>query len=111
MTEHVRIEPAKHIKVSLDGELVAETSQGYVVHEIGLPDRYYVPRGDVRAELAAGSGAGVCPWKGSWKHLHVTLGPKHVENGAWSYHETKPVTDPMRDYVAFYESKFQVETG
>ncbi len=111
MTEHVRIEPAKHIKVTLDGELVAETSQGYVVHEIGLPDRHYIPRGDVRAELAGGTGAGVCPWKGSWKHLDVTLGGKRVANGAWTYHETKPVTDPMRDYVAFYESKFAIETS
>lgn len=111
MTERVTVEPAKHIRVALGGELVAETSRGYVVHETGLPDRHYVPRDDVRAELAEGSGAGVCPWKGSWRHLDVAVGGTRVANGAWSYHETKPVTAPMRDFVAFYESKFTVDAN
>ena len=111
MTDHVRIERAKHVRVELDGELVAESDRGWIVHEIGLPDRYYVPREDVRAELAEGQGSGVCPWKGSWRHVDVRVGGKHVPNGGWSYHETKPVTDPMRHFVAFYESKFSIRAG
>lgn len=109
--DHVSIEPAKHIKVTLDGQLVAETTSGYVVHEKGLSDRFYVPRGDIRAELKEGKGAGVCPWKGQWRHLDVSVGSKTVSNGAWTYYETKPVTDPMRDFVAFYDSKFALETS
>jgi len=108
MSERVQIERAKRIHVELDGEVVADSERGYVVHETGLPDRYYVPRADVRAEIAEGTGTGVCPWKGSWRHLDVVVSGKRVANGAWSYHETKPVTDPMRDFVAFYESKFAV---
>ena len=53
----------------------------------------------------------MCPWKGSWRHVDVRVGGKHVPNGAWSYHETKPVTDPMRHFVAFYESKFSIRAG
>jgi uncharacterized protein (DUF427 family) len=110
MTEHVTIEPAKHIKVTLDGEVVAESTGGYVCHEVGLSDRYYVPRSDIRAELAEGTGNGVCPWKGLWRHLDVIVSGKRISNGAWSYHETKPATDAMRDFVAFYDSKFTLET-
>lgn len=108
MTDRVRLEPAKHIEVKLDGELVAATDRGYVVHETGLPPRYYVPRDDVRATLVRGSGEGTCPWKGLWRHLDVSLGGKRVAGGAWTYYETKPVTDPMRDFVAFYDTKFEV---
>lgn len=111
MTEHVRIEPAKHIKVTREGKLVAESSRGFVCHEVGLPDRYYVPREDVRATLADGTGNGVCPWKGLWRHVDVTVDGDRVGNGAWTYHETKPVTDPMRNFVAFYDSKFQIEAS
>lgn len=111
MIAHVTVEPQKHIKVTLHGELVAESERGYVVHEQGLPDRYYVPRADVRAELSDGTGAGVCLWKGRWRHLDVVVGTKRVSNGAWTYHETKPVTEPTRNLVAFYDSKFSIKTG
>ena len=74
MSERVRIEPAPHIRVALGDFVVADTTHGYVVFEQGLPPRYYVPRADVKAELAPGTGAGSCPWKGEWKHLDVIAG-------------------------------------
>lgn len=111
MTERVTIEPVPHIRVSLGPVLVAETTQGYVVHEQGLSDRYYVPPADVKAEIAPGTGAGACPWKGNWKHLDVTVAGQRVANGAWTYYESKPATAPTKDFVAFYDTKFQITTG
>ena len=105
------MEPAKHIRVELRGQLVAETANGFTVHEKGLPDRYYIPRADVTAELRAGSSEGVCPWKGSWRYFDVVVGETHIANGAWTYYETKPVTDRMRDFVAFYETKFSIDVS
>jgi uncharacterized protein (DUF427 family) len=110
MIAHVTVEPQKHIKVTLNGELVAESERGYVVHEQGLPARFYVPRADVCAELSEGTGAGVCLWKGRWRHLDVSVGGKRVASGAWTYYETKPATEPTRDLIAFYDSKFSVKT-
>jgi uncharacterized protein (DUF427 family) len=111
MSERVRLEPARHIKIQLDGATVAESDRGFVVFETGLPPRYYVPRADVRAQLADGTGAGTCPWKGQWKHLDVVVGDKRIANGAWTYYEMKPVTEPVRDFVAFYETKFAIESA
>jgi uncharacterized protein (DUF427 family) len=108
--ERVTVESIKHIRVAHGDQLVAETTNGYVIHERGLPDRYYVPRADIRAELTPGTGAGTCPWKGEWKHLDVTIANKTIANGAWTYFETKPVTTPTKDFVAFYETKFDVTT-
>ncbi len=105
MTERVRLEPLKHLRVHLGGKTIAETARGYVVHELDHPDRYYVPRADVRAALHDGRGAGVCPWKGKWKHLDVELDGKRVANLAWTYYETTATCDAVRDHVAFYDER------
>lgn len=109
MASRVLTESMPSIKVSLGEHVVAETSRGYVIHEQGLPDRYYVPVEDVRAELSPGTGAGSCPWKGDWKHLNVTVGGQVIANGAWTYFESKPATAVTKDHVAFYESKFAID--
>jgi uncharacterized protein (DUF427 family) len=111
MSERVTVEPIGRIRVSAAGQIVAETARGYVVHEAGLPDRYYVPREDVRAELSDGTGAGTCPWKGRWKHLDVRISDTRIPAGAWTYHDTTPRTEAVRDFVAFYEGKLDIEAG
>jgi uncharacterized protein (DUF427 family) len=111
MSERVTVEPIGKIHVAAAGQIVAETTRGYVVHEAGLPDRYYVPREDVRAELSDGTGAGTCPWKGKWKHLDVRVSDNRIANGAWTYYEPTPTAAPVRDFVAFYESKLEIQVG
>src|SRR5690349_4627905 len=102
MTDHVRVEPlGKRLRVVLGGVPIVETERAFVVHEGGLPDRYYVPREDVKAEISKGQGAGTCPWKGKWHHVDVKVADRTVPNAAWVYPETTPVCDPIRDHVAF----------
>jgi uncharacterized protein (DUF427 family) len=109
-TEHVTLEPIKLIRVHRDGQLVAETARGYVVHEKGLSDRYYIPRADIRATLSDGTTDGHCPWKGEWKHLDVQISDVlKVPDGAWTYYAPTPVCAPIKDFVAFYDSKFQID--
>ncbi|HEY4056892.1 MAG TPA: DUF427 domain-containing protein [Kofleriaceae bacterium] len=110
MAERVSVDPVASIEVTLNGEVVAKTTRGFVVHEQGLDDRYYVPAADVRAELSPGVGAGTCPWKGEWKHLDVTVGGQRIANGAWTYFESKPATAATKDFIAFYGTKFQIQT-
>ena len=105
MSEHVRVEAAKSIRIELGGKTIAESTQGYIVHEVGLPDRYYVSRADVRAQISDGKGEGVCPWKGKWRHLNVDVDGTHVANGAWTYYEPTENCEPLRDKIAFYENK------
>lgn len=111
MSERVRVESVPQIKVTLGNQVVAESQRGYVIHEQGLPDRYYVPVADVRASLAPGTGSGTCPWKGEWKHLNVSIGGTEVANGAWTYFSSKPATEMTKDFVAFYDAKFQIHAG
>jgi uncharacterized protein (DUF427 family) len=105
MTEHVRLEPAKRIRIRAGGQSLVDTTRGYVVHEVGLPARYYVPRDEVRGEIADGEGGAKCPWKGLWKHLDVTAGGQRIANAAWTYYETTPVCERVRNFLAFYPNK------
>jgi uncharacterized protein (DUF427 family) len=105
MIERVQLEPADRIRVVLAGETIVDSTRGFVVREIGLSDRYYVPRDDVRATIGDGAGSGVCPWKGKWRHVDVSIGSTRVANGAWTYYETTPTCDAIRDHVAFYADK------
>jgi uncharacterized protein (DUF427 family) len=112
MTDHVRLEPAKRIQIRAGGQSIVDTARGYVVHEGGLPARYYVPRDEVRAEIADGEGGARCPWKGLWKHLDVVpAGGAKIANAAWTYYETTPVCEPVRDFLAFYPGKVEIEVG
>src|SRR5690349_10717780 len=104
MTDRVRVESVPHVRIRLDGKTIAETTGGFVSHEVGLPDRYYVPRADVRVKVSDGQGTGVCPWKGKWKHLDLDVDGKRVANGAWTYYEPTPTCEPLRDKIAFYET-------
>ena len=109
MKPRVHIEPAGHVRVALADQTIAETERAQVVHEIGLPDRYYVPRADVRVKLLDGSGGGICPWKGGWRHLDVEVAGERIADGAWTYDQPTPLGEPLRDHVAFYEDKVSVE--
>jgi uncharacterized protein (DUF427 family) len=104
--DHVRVEPLKQrLQVHLGGQPIVDTERAFVVHEKGLPPRYYVPREDVRAEIKKGKGEGQCPWKGNWHHLDVSNQGKTAANGAWTYFETTPVCAPIRDFIAFYAER------
>jgi uncharacterized protein (DUF427 family) len=41
------LESSRHVKVSLNGEVVAETGRPKILFETGLPSRYYIPPEDV----------------------------------------------------------------
>src|SRR5215208_1870692 len=41
----------RHVRVSLDGHLLAESRRASALYETGLPPRWYLPAEDVRTEL------------------------------------------------------------
>ena len=42
----------EHVEVFLGGEKLASSDRAVVLAETGLPDRYYLPAGDVRTAAA-----------------------------------------------------------
>jgi uncharacterized protein (DUF427 family) len=106
----IRVFPFEgRVRVSVDGELVADTSRALALDETGLPRRFYIPRPDVRMErLEATDKETHCPWKGDASYWTVA----GVPNGAWSYE--RPDQDDAQaiaGYLSFLGKGIAVEAG
>lgn len=56
---------SRHVRVELDGRVLAESDRAVELDETGLPTRYYLPRSDVRTDLLSASDTtSHCPFKG-----------------------------------------------
>jgi uncharacterized protein (DUF427 family) len=97
---------SRHIRISIDGQLVAETRRAIALFETGLPTRWYIPRDDVLAELTRNDGhRTTCAYKGHATHWDVA-GESAI---AWSYE--LPLNDamPVRSMIAFYNERVDIE--
>ena len=108
------IPSTRHVKVTLGGEVVAESSRPVVLFETGLRPRYYLPKIDVRMELLRSSETHTaCPYKGTASYYSVEAGGKLYEDIVWYYPQTLPEAMPIAGgYVCFYDEKvdkFEVE--
>jgi uncharacterized protein (DUF427 family) len=55
---------SRHIRVSLNGEVLAETDRAVALFESNLPVRWYLPPDDVRAHLEHSDTSTLCGYKG-----------------------------------------------
>jgi uncharacterized protein (DUF427 family) len=97
---------SRHIRVSIGGELVAETRRAVALFETRLPTRWYIPREDVIAPLERNDGQRTtCAYKGHATHWDVGGEPAI----AWSYE--LPLNDaiPVRSLIAFYNERVDIE--
>lgn len=97
---------SRHIRVSIGGEVVADTRRAVALFETGLPTRWYIPRDDVSAELVRNDGhRTTCAYKGHATHWDVA-GERAI---AWSYE--LPLNDamPVRSMIAFYNERVAIE--
>jgi uncharacterized protein (DUF427 family) len=96
------IPSSRHVQVSVDGRVLADTHNPVILYETSLPARYYIPREDVDvAALESTDLLTRCPYKGIahyWSVPDVELG----KNIVWSYPEPIAATPAIRDHLAFY---------
>lgn len=100
----IRIEDGhKRIRVFLDGECVADSTDVTLVWEKPYYPVYYFPQSDVRMELLTASGEEKrSPSRGTAALFNVKAGAKEVENAAYSYPE--PKIDQLAGLMAFHWS-------
>ncbi|MBF6328140.1 DUF427 domain-containing protein [Nocardia transvalensis] len=102
---------SRHIRVLLDGQLVAESKSPMLLSELGRPDRLYLPPEDVRRELLSLSATEyVCPYKGHGSYWSLRLDARLIEDVAWSFPE--PLQDSVRikDHFCFDHPELTIET-
>jgi uncharacterized protein (DUF427 family) len=99
---------SRHLRLELDGEVLAESSRPMLLFETMLPVRYYLPREDVRAELLPSDTHTYCAYKGQAWYWSASVGGRLVPDLAWTYRE--PLTDASRvgGLIAFFNERVDV---
>lgn len=100
----------RHVRVEIDGVLVAETRRPVLLFETRLPTRYYIPREDVRLDLLTPTDLHTgCPYKGTAEYWSLTDGgPDVPPDIAWSYPDPIPAVQTIRGHIAFYNEAVDI---
>ena len=100
------------VRVSVDGEVVAESTRAVALFESGLPPRFYMPADDVRMELFEPSETKTrCAYKGVASYWHVRAGDTLHEDLAWTYPEPERDALSVRDLICFFNERVDLEVG
>lgn len=93
----------KHIQITFNGVMIADTHRAKRVLETSHPPVYYIPPEDIQmAYLVASPRATYCEWKGQGAYYHLVVGDKRLDNVAWYYPKPTSAFAAIQDYVAFY---------
>jgi uncharacterized protein (DUF427 family) len=103
-----------HVRVTYQGELIAETQEAVELHESTgegkktvAPVVYYIARKDVRMDrLVRSSHRTHCPFKGDASYFSVVGGP---QNSVWSYEAPYDEMLAIKERLAFYPDKFDIK--
>ena len=99
---------SRHVRVELDGELLAESNRPIIVFETGLPPRYYLPREDVRSELKPVEKRTFCSYKGEASYLSLDVGGEQRGDLLWSYEHPLDGATPIAGRVSFFNEKVDI---
>lgn len=104
---HIKTNPAGvTVRVTLNGEVIAESRDAIAMKEGDYPVVYYIPRADVKMDrLQRSSHKTHCPFKGDASYFSVKNGP---ENAVWSYEQPYDEMSAIKDLLAFYPDKVDV---
>ena len=104
MTAYIDIKPEqKRVRVTFQGQVIADTGDALALKEGSYPLVYYVPRKDVKMDhLVRTTHSTHCPHKGDASYFSLKDGP---ENAVWSYEQPKAGVEAIKGHLAFYPDK------
>jgi uncharacterized protein (DUF427 family) len=104
------LDTSRHVKVLVEGEVVAETRRARVIFETGLPPRWYFPPEDVRADVLEPSDKQTgCAYKGFASYHSVGVNGELEEDLVWTYPEPRPEAERIAGYLAFFNERVDIE--
>ncbi len=94
------------IRVTLGGQIVAETSRALTMKEASYAPVHYIPRADVRMELLERSQhSSHCPYKGEAAYYSIGAGGRKATNAVWTYEKPFPAVSQIESLLAFYPDR------
>ncbi len=101
---------SRHVRVALDGVVLAESDRPTVLFETGLPPRFYLSPADVRSELLEPSDAHTeCPYKGRASYRSVRVRGALHEDLVWCYPQALPEATKVQGLLCFYNERVDLE--
>ncbi|QLH24107.1 DUF427 domain-containing protein [Streptomyces sp. Rer75] len=102
----------QHVKVTIDGQVVAETDRPLLLHETGLPVRYYLPPEDVDLTLFEPTDTRTtCPFKGEaayWTYIGPDSGAELRPDVVWTYAQPIDAVPEIKNHLSFYDSVAEI---
>jgi uncharacterized protein (DUF427 family) len=101
------IRSSRHIRVEIEGVVLAETTAPVLLFETGLPTRHYIQRTDVNlAALEHTDTVTYCPYKGTTSdYWSARIGEVLHADIAWSYAYPSSQVLQVAGLIAFYDEK------
>jgi uncharacterized protein (DUF427 family) len=103
---------SRHIEVLLGDEIIAETTRPLLLTETGLPNRWYIPKEDVRQDLLQASDTHtVCAYKGTASYWSIRAGNKELPDAVWYYPTAEGDAAKASGYLSFLHDDLVVEAS
>ena len=97
------------VVVRAGGRVIAESTNTLVLTEAAYPPAYYFPRADAdMAALERSAHQTWCPYKGDASYFSLPTG-EAGRNGVWTYETPHAAVEQIRDRLAFYPDKVEIE--
>lgn len=94
---------SRRVRVTVNGEVVADSTNALFLFETGLLARYYLPQSDVNmAYLKPVDTRTTCAYKGHASYYDIVVGGISIADGAWYYAAPQPGLERLQDHLAFY---------
>lgn len=104
------LDSSRHVRVLLDGEVLADSLRPRILFEAGLPPRYYLPAEDVRTELLTPTATLTrCPYKGLASYWSVRAGGRTIDDLVWSYATPLPAVAKIAGRLCFFNERVDLE--
>jgi uncharacterized protein (DUF427 family) len=103
------VHSSRHVRVEIQGVVVAETRRPILLFETGLPTRYYIPKQDVRMDLLEPTASTTrCPYKGVAHYWSARIGDRLVEDIVWSYPAPIPESPKIEKLLSFFNERVEL---
>ena len=100
---------SRHVTLSHNGNVVAETRRPVILFETSLPPRYYIPREDIVGELIPSDVHSRCAYKGVASYYSVRVGDELLPDLVWYYPEPAGEAAGIKGYVALFDERLDVD--
>ena len=100
---------SRHVRIELDGQVLAESSRPILLFETGLPTRYYLPREDVRMDLLRPTSTRTySAYKGEAAYWSLDVGEHTLDDVVWTYEAPLSDAGAVIGRVAFFNERVEI---